>query len=216
VYFGTNPQNLSNIGTVAYNATPSYQLTNLNTGTDYYWRIDASNALGSVTGDIWSFRALTPGLVGNWPFLEAPLSGEQITDISSHANHGILNVAYDNSAVRVPGKENFALDLATAPNSYIASIPHQDQIFFNNNSFTVSFWMKAPTTMIPSSSSTSLYVLCKGSFTKNTTTGATGKRFNVEIKGGQLRYAIDDDITKKKLPHLLPIILQEIGFTLSL
>ncbi|PJJ67180.1 LamG-like jellyroll fold domain-containing protein [Chryseobacterium geocarposphaerae] len=199
VYFGTNPQSLSNIGTVAYSATPSYQLTNLNTGTDYYWRIDASNALGSVTGDVWSFRALTPSLVGNWPFSEAPLSGEQITDISNYANHGTLNVAYDNSNVRVPGKENFALDLATAPNTYIASIPHQDQIFFNNNSFTVSFWMKAPTTMIPSSSSTSLYVLCKGSFTKNTTTGATGKRFNVEIKGGQLRYAIDDDITKKEI-----------------
>ncbi|MCA6068160.1 fibronectin type III domain-containing protein [Chryseobacterium sp. RG1] len=199
VYFGTNPQNLSNIGTVAYNTTPSYQVTNLNTGTDYYWRIDASNALGSVTGDVWSFRALTPSLVGNWPFLEAPLSGEQITDLTSYANHGTLNVAYDNSNVRVPGKENFALDLASAPNIYIASIPHQDQIFFNTNSFTVSFWMKAPTTMIPSSSSTSLYVLCKGSFTKNTTTGATGKRFNVEIKGGQLRYAIDDDITKKEI-----------------
>jgi len=199
VYFGTNPQNLNNVGNVAYSATPSYQLTNLNTGTDYYWRIDASNALGSVTGDVWSFRALTPSLVGNWPFSEAPLSGEQITDLTSYANHGTLNVAYDNASVRVPGKENFALDLATSPNTYIASIPHQDQIFFNNNSFTVSFWMKAPTTMIPSSSSTSLYVLCKGSFTKNTTTGATGKRFNVEIKGGQLRYAIDDDITKKEI-----------------
>ncbi|WP_426278461.1 LamG-like jellyroll fold domain-containing protein [Chryseobacterium sp. S-02] len=199
VYFGTNPQNLNNVGNVAYSATPSYQLTNLNTGTDYYWRIDASNALGSVTGDVWSFRALTPSLVGNWPFSEAPLSGEQITDLTSYANHGILNVAYDNASVRVPGKENFALDLATSPNTYIASIPHQDQIFFNNNSFTVSFWMKAPTTMIPSSSSTSLYVLCKGSFTKNTTTGATGKRFNVEIKGGQLRYAIDDDVTKKEI-----------------
>lgn len=199
VYFGTNPQNLNNIGTVAYSVTPSYQLTNLNTGTDYYWRVDASNALGSVTGDVWSFRALTPSLVGNWPFLEAPLSGGQITDLSSYANHGTLNVAYDNSNVRVPGKENFALDLATSPNNYIASIPHQDQIFFNNNSFTVSFWMKAPTTMIPSSSTTSLYVLCRGSFTKNTTTGATGKRFNVEIKGGQLRYAIDDDVTKKEI-----------------
>ncbi len=199
VYFGTNPQSLNNIATVAYSATPSYQLTNLNTGTDYYWRIDASNALGSVTGDVWSFRALTPSLVGNWPFSEAPLSGEQIADLTSYANHGMLNVAYDNSNVRVPGKENFALDLATSPNNYIASIPHQDQIFFNTNSFTVSFWMKAPTTMIPSSSSTSLYVLCKGSFTKNTTTGATGKRFNVEIKGGQLRYAIDDDITKKEI-----------------
>jgi hypothetical protein len=59
--------------------------------------------------------------------------------------------------------------------------------------------MKAPQSMIPSSSATSLYVLCKGSFTKNLTTGATGKRFNIEIKGGQLRYAIDDDVTKKEI-----------------
>jgi hypothetical protein len=59
--------------------------------------------------------------------------------------------------------------------------------------------MKALTSMIPSSSSTSLYVLCKGSITANASTGATGKRFNVEIKGGQLRYAIDDNVTKKEI-----------------
>jgi len=200
VYFGTDPQNLSNVATVPYSAAPSYQLSNLNTATNYYWRIDSSNTLGSVTGDVWNFRALTPSLVGNWPFSEAPLSGEQISDLTSYANHGTLNVAYDNANVRVSGKENYALDLATSPNTpYIASIPHQDQILFNTNSFTVSYWMKAPTSMIPSSSATSLYVLCKGSFTKNTATGATGKRFNVEIKGGQLRYAIDDDVTKKEI-----------------
>lgn len=200
VYFGTDPQNLTNLGTVPYSTTPSYSLTNLNTATNYYWRIDAVNSLGTTTGDVWTFRALTPGIVGNWPFSETPSAGTQITDISSFANHGVLDIAFDNSNVRVPGKENNALDFATASNNmYIASIPHQDQILFNNNSFTVSFWMKAPTSMIPSSSSTSLYVLCKGSFTKNTTTGATGKRFNVEIKGGQLRYAIDDDVTKKEI-----------------
>lgn len=200
VYFGTDPLNLNNIATVPYSATPSYQLSSLNTTTNYYWRIDASNSLGSVTGDVWTFRALTPSLVGNWPFAEAPSAGEQIADVSSYANNGTLDVAYDNANVRVPGKENNALDLATSPNNmYIASIPHQNQISFDNQSFTVSYWMKAPTSMIPSSSSTSLYVLCKGSFTKNTTTGATGKRFNVEIKGGQLRYAIDDDVTKKEI-----------------
>lgn len=200
VYFGTDPQNLINVGTINYSATPSFQLSNLNTATDYYWRIDASNTLGNMTGDVWNFRALTPSLVGNWPFSEAPSAGTQIADMTSYANDGTLDAAYDNANVRIPGKENFALDLATSPNNmYIASIPHQDQILFNNHSFTVSFWMKAPTSMIPSSSSTSLYVLCKGSFTKNTSTGATGKRFNVEIKGGQLRYAIDDDVTKKEI-----------------
>jgi len=199
VYFGTDPQNLSNVANIPYAAAPSYQLTNLNTSTNYYWRIDASNNLGSVTGDVWSFRALTPGIVGNWPFSEAPAAGEQIAYVTSYANNGILDAAYDNASVRVPGKENYALDFATAPNAYIASIPHQDQIMFNNNSFTVSYWMKAPSSMTPSSSATSLYVLCKGSFTKNATTGATGKRFNIEIKGGQLRYAIDDDVTKKEI-----------------
>jgi hypothetical protein len=199
VYFGTDPLNLSNVATVPYSATPSYQLSNLNSATNYYWRIDASNALGVTAGDVWTFRALTQSLVGNWPFAETPSSGAQITDATSFANHGILDTAYDNANVRVPGKENNALDLATSGNMYIASIPHQNHILFDNHSFTVSFWMKAPTTMIPTSSSTSLYVLCKGSFTKNITTGATGKRFNVEIKGGQLRYAIDDDVTKKEI-----------------
>jgi len=200
VFFGTDPQNLTSVATIPYSATPSYQLTNLNTATNYYWRIDSSNTLGSVTGNVWNFRAITPSLVGNWPFSEAPSSGEQIADVTSYANNGTLNVAYDNGNVRVPGKENFALDLSTAPNTpYIASIPHQDQILFNTNSFTVSYWMKAPSTMIPSSSATSLYVLCKGSITKSLTTGATGKRFNVEIKGGQLRFAIDDDVTKKEI-----------------
>lgn len=201
VHFGTDPQNLTNVATVPYSTTPSHQLTGLSTSTNYYWRIDSSNTLGAVTGNVWSFRAITPSLVGNWPFAEAPLSGEQIADVTSYANHGTLNVAYDNSNVRVPGKENNALDLATVPATppYIASIPHQDHILFNTNSFTVSYWMKAPASMIPSSSATSLYVLCKGSITKNITTGATGKRFNIEIKGGQLRYAIDDDITKKEI-----------------
>jgi hypothetical protein len=200
VYFGTNPSSLTNIGTVPYSATPSYQLSNLNPATNYYWRIDANNALGLATGNVWSFRAITQSLVGNWPFAEAPSAGAQIADLTSFANDGVLDVAYDNASVRVPGKENNALDFATAPSSiYIASIPNQDQILFNTNSFTVSYWMKAPVSMIPSSSATSLYVLCKGSFTKNTTTGATGKRFNVEIKGGQLRYAIDDDVTKKEI-----------------
>ncbi|WP_312075788.1 LamG-like jellyroll fold domain-containing protein [Chryseobacterium sp.] len=200
VYFGTDPQNLNNIATVPYAAAPTYQLTNLVPATDYYWRIDASNTLGTVSGAVWTFRALTPSLVGNWPFSEAPSDGESIADMTSYANNGTLNVAYDNASVRVTGKENYALDLATSPNSpYIASIPHQEQIMFNTNSFTVSFWMKAPASMIPSSSATSLYVLCKGSITKNTATGATGKRFNVEMKGGQLRFAIDDDVTKKEI-----------------
>ena len=139
-------------------------------------------------------------MVGHWPFSETPFAGPQIADATAYANHGTLNPAYDNASVRIPGKENYALDLATAPNTpYIASIPNQDPILFNNQSFTVSFWMKAAPALLPSSSSISQYLLCKGSITANVATGATGKRFNIEIKGGQFRYAIDDNITKKDI-----------------
>ena len=200
VYLGTNSSTLSKVADVNYSTSPSYQLTGLSPATTYYWRIDASNEKGTATGDVWNFHTLTPTLVGHWPFKEAPFEGEKIADVTDYENDGILDVAYDNSNVRIQGKENYALDLATSPsNIYIASVPNQDHIFFDKNSFTVSFWMKAPASMIPSSSSTSLYVLCKGSFTKNTTTGATGKRYNIEIKGGQLRFAIDDDVTKKEI-----------------
>lgn len=200
LYFGTDAANLNFVNDIQYSATPSYQMAGLNAANTYFWRVDALNNIGSATGNTWSFNLITPKIVGNWPFAEAPFSGEQIADVTTYANNGLLDIAYDNANVRVPGKENFALDLATASNTkYIASIPNQDQILFDNNSFSVSYWMKAPVSMIPSSSATSLYVLCKGSFSKNTTTGATGKRFNIEIKGGQLRYAIDDDATKKEI-----------------
>jgi len=200
VYFGTSSSNLIKAAEVNYSASPSYQLTGLYPATTYYWRIDATNEKGTATGDVWSFRTLKPDLVGHWPFQEAPFEGEKIADITDYENNGTLDAAYDNTNVRVPGKENYALDLATSPgNIYIASIPNQDHIFFDKNSFTISFWIKAPISMIPTSSSTSLYVLCKGSFTKNSETGATGKRYNVEIKGGQLRFAIDDDVTKKEI-----------------
>jgi len=200
VYFGTDPSNLTKLGDVAYTASPSYIVTGLSPAINYYWRIDAVNDKGTATGDVWSFSALTPSLVGYWPFKEAASQGEQITDITSYANHGVLDITYDNANVRVPGKANNAIDFSTsANNKSMVNIPNQDHLLFDKNSFTVSFWMKAAPALLPTSSATSIYVLCKGSFTKNTTTGATGRRYNIEIKGGLLRFAIDDDKTKKEV-----------------
>lgn len=200
VYFGSSSSNLTKLADVPYAASSSYQVTGLSPALDYYWRIDAVNDKGTTTGDVWSFRALTPALVGHWPFKEAPLAGEQITDLTSYANHGVLDPAFDNANVRVAGKANKAIDFSTSPNNTpMVSIPNQDHLLFDRSSFTVSFWMKAAPELLPASSSTSIYVLCKGSFTKNASTGATGKRYNIEIKGGLLRFAIDDDVTKKEV-----------------
>ncbi|TDO83278.1 pectate lyase-like protein [Flavobacterium chryseum] len=205
VYFGTDASNLNKLTNLVYVASPSYQIPGLTPATNYYWRIDAVNAKGTATGDVWSFRALTPSLVGHWPFKEAASQGEEIADITNYANNGILNSAYDNANVRVPGKANNAIDFSTSPtNKSMVNIPNQDHLLFDKNSFTVSFWMKAAPPLLPTSSATSIYLLCKGSFTKNATTGATGRRYNIEIKGGLLRFAIDDDKTKKEVTTAAP------------
>ncbi|MFG6687368.1 LamG-like jellyroll fold domain-containing protein [Mariniflexile sp. HNIBRBA6329] len=202
VYFGEDASNLTKLADVAYSASPSYQVLGLNSATNYYWRIDASNNKGSATGDVWTFRTISnvpEGIVGHWPFVEAPFDGGQITDNTSFANHGVLDTNYDNESVRVAGKANNALDFSTSPNgTYMVNIPNQDQLFLDKSSFTISFWMKAAANLLPIDAVSS-YLLCKGSFTANQTTGATGKRFNVEFKSGQMRFAIDDNVTKKEL-----------------
>lgn len=205
VYFGTDASNLAKLGDVAYVVAPSYALTGLSPATTYYWRVDATNAKGTTTGDVWNFRALTPELVGYWPFKEVAGEGQQIADITSYANNGQLDAAFDNASVRVAGKADNAINFATlTPNKLMVSVPNQDNLLFDKNSFTVSFWMKADASLIPAGTTLSSYILCKGSMTKNLTTGATGRRFNVEIKSNQLRFAIDDDKTKTELTSSLP------------
>lgn len=205
VYFGTDPLNLTKLADVAYVAAPSYLLTGLSPAITYYWRIDASNTKGTMTGDVWNFRALTPELVGHWPFKEVAGEGQQIADNTSYANNGQLDAAFDNASVRVAGKVDNAIDFTTlTPNKLMVSVPNQDNLLFDNNSFTVSFWMKANASLIPPGTTLSSYILCKGSMTKNLSTGATGRRFNVEIKSNQLRFAIDDDKTKTELTSSLP------------
>lgn len=194
VYFGTDSSNLSKLADVAYVAAPSYSLTGLSPATTYYWRIDSSNSKGVMTGTVWNFRALTPELVGHWPFKEAAGDGDQIADVSSYANNGQLDASFDNAAVRVTGQANKAIDFSTLlPNKLMVSVPNQDNLLFDKNSFTISFWMKADISLMPTGSTSSNYILCKGSITKNATTGATGKRIDVEIKSNELRFAIDSD-----------------------
>ncbi|HKK60973.1 MAG TPA: sulfatase-like hydrolase/transferase, partial [Bacteroidales bacterium] len=41
----------------------SYQLSNLDSSTVYYWRIDEVNEAGTTTGDVWTFTTLEPQAV---------------------------------------------------------------------------------------------------------------------------------------------------------
>ena len=54
VYFGTDPT--PDAGEFQVNqATGTFNAGTLSLGTVYYWRIDEKNAVGTTTGDVWSF-----------------------------------------------------------------------------------------------------------------------------------------------------------------
>jgi len=203
VYFGTSPTMLTKRADLPYVAAPSYQITGLTDTTTYYWRVDASNNRGTADGPLWSFRTagtITPELVGHWGFDETAADGTQIIDQSTYANHGVLGLDDDDQSIRITGKVNNALDFATAdPTRYVVSIPHEDQLYLDQTSFSLAFWMKAGAALLPQDNNTSAYLLCKGSITRNAQTGATGKRFNIEFKNKQFRFAIDDDKNKDEL-----------------
>ncbi len=195
VYFGNAPSTLSRVADVPYAASPSYELSGLLDSTTYYWRVDASNDKGTATGAIWTFttaRTFAPGLVGHWSFDEP--DGILVIDSSEYQNHGNLHLEDDDSTIRIAGKMKNALDFANADTSkYPVSIPGEDHLFINRGSFSIAFWMKAPPDLLPQNNNTSSYLLCKGSISRNAATGATGKRFDIEFKNKQLRFALDDD-----------------------
>lgn len=67
----------------------SYTLGTLSSGTDIFWRIDANNALGTTTGDVWKFTneiIASPEFIGYWLFNET--EGNIVYDSSIHTNHG--------------------------------------------------------------------------------------------------------------------------------
>lgn len=201
VYFGTDSTNLVKKADVAYATSPSYTVTGLTNNTTYYWRIDATNVKGTATGTLWAFRTqpiITAGVVGYWSFNET--QGRDCIDSSAYQNHGVLGLNDDNQTIRTSGKVKGAVDFATATtNMYVFSAPHQDQLWLNRSSFTLSFWMKAPASLLPPDNNTSAYIMCKGSIRKDDITGATGKRIDIEAKNKQVRFAIDDDVTKYEL-----------------
>lgn len=201
IFFGTDPGGLSPVGDIAYSASPSFTVNNLAEYVTYYWRVDATNEKGTTIGNVWNFRTTKSfplGMIGHWSFDET--EGIDIIDSSEYANNGILGLDDDDLSIRVPGKENGALDFATASvDKYVVSIPHKDQLYLNRSPFSISLWMKAAPSLLPPDNNSSAYLLCKGSITKNTTTGATGKRFDIEFKNKEFRFAIDDDVTKNEL-----------------
>ncbi|WP_437921066.1 LamG-like jellyroll fold domain-containing protein [Sphingobacterium sp. LRF_L2] len=202
VFFGEDAANLSKISTGQLTAR-SLTIPSLTDDRTYYWRVDAINDKGIATGTVWSFKTekiYPPQLIGHWKFDET-LDEDQtvlIDQSTFHMNGELLHRPAEGANLRNnAGISGGAIDLAQADfSSYAASVPHGDHMLLNNSSFTMGLWMKAAAELKPGTNE-SAYIVCKGSITKNTETGATGNRFNIEVKGDALRFAIDNDALGK-------------------
>ena len=202
VFWGESVDNLVKISE-GQHPDKSFTVNNLQDDKTYFWRVDAINDRGKATGDVWSFateKVFEPQLVGHWSFDETDEENETVLlDKSPFQNHGDLSHRPDEGLnLRIEeGISGAALDLKQSNDgAYAASIPHADHLLMNNNSFTLGFWMKGGTEDRPASGA-SAYIFCKGSIAKNAETGATGNRFNVEIKDNNFRFAIDNDALGK-------------------
>ena len=162
----------------------------LDFGTTYFWRVDAKNDNGITPGEIRSFTTLDaaePELVLYWPFLEA--GGLIVYDSSGNHNDGtLMNVS---ELQRIEGPFNRAIDLGNSGLTGNIEVPDNLSISFDENPFSISFWMRAV-----SVSDSSIYIFHKGSFNAREGTERNGKWFGLEMRGGSFRFSVDDNDTK--------------------
>lgn len=188
LYFGTSADNL----TLAKSGITdtSFVVPKLSGNAYYYWRVDAVNTSGTTIGSIWAFstRALFENqLVAHYMLDET--SGTDATDASTFVNTGAITNITPSWSAGVNGN-SFDFELGSATSHLL--IPNKDQIYFDENSFSISLWVKADAV-------SDCYFLHKGAFANDAAAGTFGKWFGIQSSGTELRFAIDDDVNKTNL-----------------
>jgi hypothetical protein len=190
VYLGTtsSPAFLANV------ASANYTISNLNHNTRYYWRVDEVNENGATEGTLWNFMTrneFPADLIAHFSFNQ-PIS---VNDISGNGITGTpYNVNTSNFVEGISGKA-IQFDGSTQYCEY----PHNEKINFDNNSFTLTFWIKQDLNTVNKSNSHRYIV--KGSNVKNQTQGHSGKRYEVYYTPDKqiFRFCIDDDAVKSEV-----------------
>ncbi len=107
----------------------------LDYSTTYYWRIDVKNAIGTTTGDVWSFTTWAGPNPNNWwKFNEC--NGVTAYD-SVNNDDGTFN---GNDPCWVPGSSGCAVDF-NGVNDYF-SVSSLDSAYNQNSIFTVAGWFR--------------------------------------------------------------------------
>ena len=96
LYFGTDA---SNLPVKADNLTATtYTIGKLEAGKTYYWRVDATNDIGTTTGDVWQFEAIQGGILFQTDFNTKPDGWKNVYG-SITSNTNIINAANTTKAV---------------------------------------------------------------------------------------------------------------------
>ncbi len=190
VWLGTDSNHLVRVADSVAVGAASYNLPDPIAHTTYYWRVDATGALGTTTGDLWTFTMGNPKSLVAWYALDAA-SGTLAYDSSRFANHGTLQNMPN--AVWIKGKYNNALGFGNPPATGAIVVPDAPQIRFDSNSFTISMWVKLPAYNTVSGKY-NCYLIQKG--TEENVAAGTGKWYGIQLKDKTLTFAIDDGITK--------------------
>jgi hypothetical protein len=94
VYFGENFDDVNNAAGGPTQVNTAYTPGHLELGKTYYWRVDESDGLTTLKGDVWSFTTLPDvpisdlNLVGWWKLDEG--YGATTVDWSGYGNHGVI------------------------------------------------------------------------------------------------------------------------------
>ncbi|MFB6341253.1 LamG-like jellyroll fold domain-containing protein [Saccharicrinis sp. FJH62] len=185
VYLGTSQENMNLVGESITDKT--YSAGSLEANQTYYWRVKTTNDLGTDDGVTWSFSTESSSLN---KLLYIPFDESSGTIAANEA--GSQNaVAKNITPVWMAGKVNNCVYLNPTTTQTGMVVPYYSDLYINNTSFTITFWMKADV----NANGDDVYVFHKG--THNTDNEGTGKWIGIQLKkGDRLTFGIDDNSTK--------------------
>ncbi|MCA1744292.1 MAG: T9SS type A sorting domain-containing protein [Bacteroidales bacterium] len=168
--------------------TPSWTVSTLESGTQYFWQVKAENPLGTSLSEVGQFRTAQLSdrpLLLHIPFDET--SGSEAVDVVSNtkAQASGFNPQWQS------GQWNNSVFFPATPATSHIYFPHNDGLSLNDQSFTISLWYKSPGTIADS------YLLHKGMH--DAANGGNGQWIGLQYKGTKLTFAVDDNVTKSNI-----------------
>ncbi|MCF7803310.1 MAG: DUF4957 domain-containing protein [Candidatus Marinimicrobia bacterium] len=131
--------------------------------------------------------------VAYWKF-DGAAGDSVITDELDMSDGGLINMDPDSSWTS-DGVMGSAVNFDYAPDSGVVEIGDYAAVDFDStDSFTLSAWVKTD----PISYQEAQAIMIKGSFSENSDLGHFGSRYQMEMKDGELRVAVDHGPTDAK------------------